>query len=101
MPRTATKAVSSNMPHRQSQPQGHREADQVSGSPDAKNVVDVLVPVLGVVSNAIADPSTDIPGVAENAGFENVEGGQVDTGPGNWNGLEKQRNGNSDFDSWN
>eukprot|EP00438_Fugacium_kawagutii_P019663 Skav207969 [mRNA] locus=scaffold495:33522:36319:- [translate_table: standard] len=69
-----------NMPHGQSQPQRHGEADQVGGAPNAEDVVDVLVPVLGVVSNAVADPSTGIPGVAEHARLKNVEGWQVDAG---------------------
>lgn len=30
------------MPHRQSQPEGHGEADQVGWAPDTEDVVDVL-----------------------------------------------------------
>ena len=35
-------AEAPHMPHRQSQPQWHREADQVGWAPDAEDVVDVL-----------------------------------------------------------
>ena len=32
-------------------------------------------------ANPIADPSAGVPGVAEDASLEDVEGGQVDAGP--------------------